>query len=317
MITEIKRRRNLNIFDYKELAKPLKMFCFDSLPEGNLYGLSHNLIRYTGNQKKRDSIASYIEHGLFLGSVIPEATFKYDLKRVLTFGRYRKEILSADMNLTKDIVEIGPYIHYCGSLLSDEDLSNLKDSLGKVLVVFPSHSIEGMTTSFDNESLINEINRIKVIQQIDTVIVCMYWKDILTSKINRSYENEGYKIVCSGHRNDIYFMNRLRSIIALSDYTMSNEVGTHLGYCIYMKKPHYVYEQKVDFEEDLNEILKTENMLEEEFNHQKKQLLTIASYFNVFGDFITEKQIEIVDYYWGLNNVKTQDEMKFLLKQNN
>lgn len=44
----------------------------------------------------------------------------------------------------------------------------------------------------------------------------------------------------AGHQLDINFLNRLKTIILLSDYTCSNSIGTHTGYCVYLGKPHLV-----------------------------------------------------------------------------
>ena len=52
-------------------------------------------------------------------------------------------------------------------------------------------------------------------------------------------------VVTAGYIMDPLFLSRLKSIIQLSDLTMSNNVGTHLGYCIYLNKPHWIVRQKI------------------------------------------------------------------------
>lgn len=45
-----------------------------------------------------------------------------------------------------------------------------------------------------------------------------------------------YEVVTAGHYYDYNFLPRLRSIIETSDITMSNNLGSHLGQCIYLNK---------------------------------------------------------------------------------
>ena len=36
-------------------------------------------------------------------------------------------------------------------------------------------------------------------------------------------------------------------MIKLADMTISNAVGTHIGYCIYLNRPHYIFSQSVNY----------------------------------------------------------------------
>ena len=104
--------------------------------------------------------------------------------------------------------------------------------LGRTLLVFPSHGIIGVTATFNNDEFIEEIERVR--KDFDTVLISLYWTVVLNPDLVASYEALGYKIVTSGHRFDLNFLSRQRSFIELADYTMSNNLGTHVGYCIHL-----------------------------------------------------------------------------------
>ena len=308
---EMIRRSLLDIFDYGAIAKPIKMLFIDKYPENNLYGMSYQMSLLKSNDALTNMDA-YIEHGLFLGHYVARCSYKYKTNNIITFGKYREDVLLSNQNIIdnkKNIIAIGPYIAYAKSLLKDEELLNLKEELGKTLVVFPTHSIENMTTDFDNNQLVHEIERLRIAYQFKTIIICLYWKDIIDKRdICNSYLRQNYKIVCAGHKNDIFFLNRLHSIIKLSDVTMSNEVGTHVGYCIYLHKPHYIFKQSIAFKEGFENVLRTENMDLDLYSDRKICQESIESLFITYSENITEKQKEIINYYWGTSKILDKEE---------
>ena len=301
-------RKDLNIFSYKEISKPLRMLFIDKYPENNLYGMSYIIKEFIGIESKYLFLNSYIEHGLFFGNYVAKYSYQYPVDKIISFGNYRKQILGSDINIIeskKEIRLIGPYIAYARPLLDSNELKSLKKTLGKTLLVFPSHSIDKMTTQFDNTDFTKEILRIKKNNDFKTVIISMYWKDICEkAELCRVYEDLGFKIVCSGHKNDIYFLSRQKSIIELSDITMSNEVGTHIGYCIFLEKPHYLYSQEISYKESLAEVIKAENINNDLMQSQLKDKFILGKAFSSYSEEINEEQKKIVDYYWGTSNIK-------------
>ena len=153
--------------------------------------------------------------------------------------------------------------------------------------------------------LCEEIRRIG--QDFDTVLISLYYADIGKAKL---YEQYGFKVVTSGHENDANFVPRQRTLIELADYTMSNSVGTQIGYCVYLNKPHYVYKQKVyqvkGFSSKMEEEQRTESVLQAEIQE-------IESVFSNDTDHITQEQRELVDKFWGVKYIKTPEELKGLL----
>ena len=309
-------RSLLDIFDYKELSKPVTDLYIDFIPENNFYGMSYMMKRIVGGSSRYLSIYGFFEHGLFFGNYIAQQSYKYGFNRLFTLGQFRKEVLSnSQFFKNKSIIEIGPYIAYARSLLTEEEFSKKKKELGKTLLVFPTHSSKGVTMSFDNDNLIVEIEKIKEKRQFNTVVVSLYYRDIYEKpELIHHYEQMGYKIVCSGDRSDIHFLDRQRTIIELADVTMSNEAGTHIGYCVFLNKPHYVFSQNILFKEDMSEVLRHEGMTDDVNKSQAEHRHYVESFFNEYSEFITEKQKEIVEYYWGISKIKSDMEIKELFK---
>ena len=79
---------------------------------------------------------------------------------------------------------------------------------------------------------------------------------------------------------------------------MSNKFGSHLGYCINLNKPHYLFSQThslVVGKEGDSQL----SIRESKEAQSKKEEKYFEEYFGSFQDTITPKQKEIVIYYFG------------------
>lgn len=294
----IEGRKKLSLFDYKALSKPLVAYPFYYILENNYYGHGRVLSRFF----KVDDYTR-IEHGSFLGGYVPNHNYLKTTRSIITFSDYRKK---CNISTKKQVTHIGSYINYAYSILSDEQIKIMKEELGRVLLVFPSHSIDSVHANFDIQSLIDFILIKKKQFKFDSVVVCLYWKDI-ELKMDRYYLECGFKIVTAGHTYDYYFLDRLKSIIELADYTMSNDVGTHVGYCIAMQKPHYIYATDVKYVADKNHVNSDRELGIRSLNQQEISAMQKKDIINKFSTWqcqITKEQTECVEYYWGKRYVK-------------
>ncbi|MCM1371293.1 MAG: O-antigen ligase family protein [Clostridium sp.] len=301
---EINNRKNLSIFEYKKLSEDLCESYKELSKDNNLYGIAKVLREYSDYKGMLDL---YIEHGAnFTTSVYPESAVN-GLDKILTLSNHRKEIIEEKNK--KKAIPIGPYIYYAKPLFDEKYFKKEKKKLGKVLLVFTSKSIPGVNHEFDHEMYIKEINRIRKKYAIDTVLVNIYYFDIQNG-MAEIYEKAGFKVVTAGHKYDENFTKRLKYIISLSDYTMSNNIGTHIGYCLSMDKPHYVYEQVVEIKgESFNQ-----EFYEERYLSYIKSDKEIRKEFNKFSNKITEAQLEIYEKYWGKSSLKSKSELYEILK---
>jgi hypothetical protein len=299
----IAERAQFDLFDFKQVSIPFERKKNTLQNELQLYGTAVGLCAYAKKKKIRGDIK--IEHGLFLGGFVLNSLLNRLLINVhVTFSDYRKEILVGKF-AAKRIEKIGPYIHYMRPYLNDAKHKDLKCKLGKTLLVFPSHTIPGVEQDFDSKCFIEEIISIRDQYSFDTVLICFYWNDIQNNFFQK-FEGFGFLFSCAGHRYDDNFLRRLRTLIELSDSTISNKMGTHLGYCIYLNKPHYIFLQEVQ--------IKSEKTLRSdvEINLTEMELNDFNQKFGFYSEQILEEQRKIANKYFGFDQIKSSDELRKL-----
>lgn len=300
-------RKKESIFQYQNLAKPIPYTPYFLFGDSNNYGLGYLFVCFINNNIDR---SIFVEHGYIYSSGVPsyfnESIY---LNKIITFGEPREYFLKQAG--FSHIIKVGPYIHYADSLLHEDELFSLKQNLGKVLLVFPSHSIDNKVSHFTLDKFIAYIDKLKLSGGFDTVMVCLYWKDIAIGR-GAFYEKRGYKVVTAGHIYDLYFLHRLRSIISLADMTLSNDIGTHTGYCIYLNKPHQIFKQEVlhDFEDSQDEYDFQQSLVGKE---------SMVGYYNIKEDIsdlfkeyrtnISDEQYSYISELFGFDYVMDKDQL--------
>ena len=287
--TAQEQRKCLSIFDYKKLVEPIPFYPLEFVKDSNFYGQNYWIKKYTG----LSHINASIEHGLYYGDYIPYASYCKTVTKILTFSSTREQVLK---KLNKPIITIGPYIHYVPYLLSEEEVLNIKRDYGKILLFFPKHTTKEGGEKFSIETIIDNLKNIKNQYGFHSVFVCMYYYDILHSDFASLYEQAGFKVVTAGHQLDLNFLPRLKSIISLADYTVSNTTGTHTGYCIYMGKVHSI----------INPI---------DYSDMPQDFVEITEAFLPFSSKIEKTQYDIVSKYWGFDLLKNPAELRTLLEK--
>lgn len=225
--------------------------------------------------------------GVYSDSEIDERFFNYKSLVVASEIRanaiieanYKKHSISK----LETICSVGPYINYVNTSISFNRILKIKKRLGSTVVVFPRHSHEKFTSAKSSDIFLETIDSLN--KKYQSVLVCMYWKDIKLKR-HKIFQDMGYKIVTAGHRADWNFINRLKTIITLADFSISDDVSTNLGFCINMGVPHKVV---------LTELEKIK------LNKEKREVYEV---FNSENKVITQDQIEMVNKYWGKEDIK-------------
>ncbi|MDR0680864.1 MAG: hypothetical protein LBG15_03275 [Dysgonamonadaceae bacterium] len=288
--------KNIDYFDYKTLANPrfITPKHFSSVCHYGNYKAIAKL-----KNSRFNFITEYLEHGISFYCRPEDVALegyanRLCLKRIYTFGNVRKSTLDAFYNmhnLRRKVIAIGPYIKGAEFFKTQKELDLLKQKYGKILLVFPSHSIKTIHAKYDEADLMKEIFRIE--NDFDMIFICLYWKDILDKQRLLSYEkyiSDKIKIVSAGHSSDPNFLSRLKDLIWLSDVTMSNNIGTHLGYSICMGKAHYLFNQTVEY------IVNGSSKI------NAKVYPDTPKFYDLFGNYpanITSEQKELIERYWG------------------
>ena len=297
-------RKDVGLFEYNRLSEIIDNPYI--INEIQFYGFYSVLAKYINKPKLKKLITN--EHGFIFSSYVSNNFFTKSI--VLTFSDYREKLLLKKYGNKLNVVKIGPYIHYADSILSCLQKEELKKELGKTLLVFPFHSIDGVLSSFDVSNFIEKIDEYKIINNFDNVLVCLYWKDIQIGRAEK-YLSKGYKVTTAGHIYDIYFLNRLRTIIELSDFVLSNELGTYIGYCLCLNKQIRLINQKSEFtfelgnEDHINRqsFLAVENHFSE-YNRLQDKLQEILSIDNK-----KQEDLQFINELFGLQYLKSPVEM--------
>lgn len=277
-------------------------YCFNSH-----YGVSKIIKEYAGIPIRK-RIRATIEHGLYLDTFF-EPDIKFSEKGIITFSNYRKKILS--YHTDKQVIPVGPYIHYA-DLIETEKLLRIKEKLGKIFLFFPSHSSgtknEAIRPKFSHMELLRYLKKIS--KGFDSVLVCFFWLDI-NSDIVSIYSGAGFQCVTAGHTCDWNFLKRLKSLIYIADVTGSNNIGTHIGYCIYMGKPHWLFSQEVKFDIPPKFYDREAKGMTAYYSSEAAKELKLL--FEEHTWMITDKQYDICNFLWGFDQVKTKQEMNSIL----
>lgn len=264
------------------------------------YGISFQLKRYSGFDENIILNNCSYEHGIYFSEFVCQVEVTHFVSHILTFSPYRENIIKKLTDISP--VAIGPYIAYAENYHSEKYIKKIKNKLGRVLVVMPSHSTQGIDVDYNIQGFIREIENAK--KQFDTIMVCMHIED-LRKGTWKFYKEKGYCIVSSGNICSPYFLNRMKYILSLADAVLVNTATTGIAYAMHMNLPVRLIRQQVTYNVNHNNngyVLEKENLFERLYDlFDQKEFVQ------------TEEQKEFGDYVFGLKNVKTKDEMKMLL----
>lgn len=304
--TEIEIRKNSGLFDFERLSQELPYSPEERVIDNNLYGYANYLKKFAGIHH---DLNAYMEHGLFLGRIVHKDQYHWHFPRIITMSEGRRDILKEKIP-KKESVAIGPYIHYAPSLYSAEEMKSLKKKLGKVLLVYPFHSMKNVKSSFNEYDLIDEIK--KVGKNFDSVLISLYYLDALDKNKQEAYSSEGFHLVSAGHKFDPNFVARQKAHIELADLTMSNGMGTQTGFCIYLNKPHYIFQQRINQKASSN--LENKRFKDSSADNDKDLVAYQRQYFSdLFGELrgdISQTQREKTAEFWGFDSIKTKEELR-------
>jgi len=259
----------------------------------HLYGIWHSMFKDI-TSKLIETPA--IEHGLFFFNNVYSDSLYTARASCLTFSDFRRDIIQ---NLQKILVfTVGPYIHYAENFYTIDRIEKEKIKNGKTLLVFPTHSTHISKSHVNTKLYCESIN--KIAKNYNTIFICTYWWNINDVLIKR-FETEGYNIVSAGYSLDVSFLSRLKTIFSLSDFVVGDSIGTHIGYSIHLKKPFSyldINSKVYPLKEGEIKFIEFRRNIEEDIK-------------NIFKDSknITPEQEDICNKYWGLDQVKTKEEL--------
>ena len=118
-----RKNKSCDIFNYNENIKNKRFFCYELYMGNFFYGTGYSLKMYSNYKKP---IKACIEHGIYFGDFInKDEVLRSGYSTVITFGDSRKDVILRHKN-DKNVICIGPYIHYVDSILEDSEIENIR-----------------------------------------------------------------------------------------------------------------------------------------------------------------------------------------------
>lgn len=284
-----------------------KMLLYNSCfaRESLLYGHIDSLYHYAGLGNYNPIYLPKVEHGV---NFTETSMARRDLRicpNLVFQGEYKKKMIHSLSPLTP-VFSVGPYIHYASHYYSKSLIEKIKKQYGKTLLVFPPHSYEKSSMDYDMKNFVDYVMK-KYGNSYKTILVSSYWLN-LNSPIYKMFTAKGAKVVSAGARFDPNFIRRLKTIISISDKVVCNDIGTHIGYSVYMGKPV--------------EIIKTKIEKKDATVFSSKETSTYSKNYELFYDAFGEHgshsenlQKELYIKFWGGNDIiRTPEEIVNIVK---
>lgn len=298
----------IDIFDYRRILNDKTSFSY-SRNTNNFYGLDSTLKRYSGYKK---GIYVATEHGVQIPKAenflcVSEYKNNYSSVLLTCAAKRAKSLLAYSDKL---IIPIGPYIQYAESIYDDEIIAQIKSNLGRTLLIFPQHSCEMGFAKCENKGFIEFVKKIKHEYSFDTVIVCIYFYDFIQG-LHIPYEREGWTIVSAGHRQNIHFLDNLKTFITIADHIIYQGYSSSVGYSLAMEKPVLTYPYRHKFTKKSREY--QEALLDRNENVTYDTKLGEDIYIELFSNYhntITNEQLKWAEECISLSIKKTPEEMK-------
>lgn len=276
--------------------------------EGLFYGNRNALFEYADiNSSKQRFIFPFIEHGADLREQINVDIYDRINHSFVFQSDYKNEIVRG-IRPYAPIYNVGPYIHYAKSYYNEDEILDIKRKLGKTVLLFPAHTFEGASVSYDREKFVDNVMN-KFMSLYDSIIVCVYWNDV-DDPIYEEFRKNGAHLVSAGFRGDFQFLSRLRSLIEIADVVASNLTGSYVGFARALNKPVYLFQEKAEFYSAKHQLLKKDE--------DKYQNLIDAIFYAHSSLTPDDKQLEmqkqIYEKYWGgAKFIKSKEDIRNII----
>ena len=251
------------------------------IPDNNFYSIKTVL-----QNLNISSDEVFCEHGLYFGDYFQERLKKSWIKSVVSFSDFRGEVICSN---NKNKILIGPYIHYVKPIEDhyfDEEY----------FLVMISHSTKGLKLK-ENYNLNNYVMSLEK---------KFGMKSLLLIHPNDLDQVKGYNLeyTTCGRMEDNYFLNRLKRLIQDSKFVVTDFIGTHIGYIIFLNRKIFAI-KKAFISEGTKENLKKEfgeRILTDLYISQIAKLEKEIKY-----DEFIESDIfhQLVAEYWGFEHIKS------------
>lgn len=265
--------------------------------ENTMYGHLLNFYEYAGLEFQETPFIC-VEHGVnFLMDDMPR--FKYEVSTVMLFqSNYKREMIHRTDPL-KPVFAVGPYVHYAKPYYDDEKLHKIKSKSGKTIVIYLGHTWEKTSVERDIYEYIKIIRRFQ--KEYDSIVFCLYWTDCRHELIDTLSKEDKVHFVSAGYRGDPLFLSRTRTIIEMADTIAGNDIGTYIGYALYLNKP-IVY---LDTADRVTSTVYSPNL---QIGEENKRRIV-----NAMKNDYQQLSEDLYNEFWGGDCIKTPEDMRSIL----
>lgn len=295
-----------SIMDYDAFRKKLKKLPIDTTEirykyvssESDLYGHFNALLSYSGLSNVQPT-GIFLEHGVnFSESMFPQVVI--DTNAVIICQSDYKRDMVLEKSEVKPVIAVGPYIHYASDYYTPKKFEEIKKKLGRVLLLYTSHTWEKSDIKRDFSAYSSILKKYE--KDYDTIMICVYWHDIDDPLYSYLRKCEKVKLVSAGFRTDKNFISRTKALISLSDKVVVTDIGTYVGYAIYLNKEI----EYVDCGDKLIDDSMSNDEMGEMVRNKNEVVKAILSK--------NKKAIQnIYNKYWGESEIKSKKEIKEII----
>lgn len=173
-------------------------------------------------------------------------------------------------------------------------------------IFFPTHSSHHITSIVDFEKLANGLQKLD--DKFKPVTICIYWRDYNLGH-HKIFEEKGFKVVSAGHMFDPLFLFRFYHLCSTHKYSASNEIGSHLFYSVKAGCSFF-------FTDYIQAVKKgSEIFLKRGTSTPDPTIVSnLVELFSTSWDRSTIEQVDTVDEFLGVKNLKTPDKLRAELR---
>ena len=281
-----------------DLARDRRLVTHELHIQNAYYGHATVLKTFAGIPQRR-SLKVAIEHAVAVVSEVWTVDAETAMPMFLCASEERARTYSALFPGT-EAVAVGPMIEYADTLRDP-------NPVGGRLVAFPAHSTHHIKAQWDPTFFVNQL--LDERNRWGEVVVCLYWRDILAG-LNEPFEAAGFRCVTAGHMYDTAFLPRLRTIIESAEAVITNEVGSHVLYSVYLQRPARIVPEDIDYVA-APEVLERDGATPQHW--QGETIRTIRELFEHDTYALTQQQTDFVGALTGRSSRRSRTDMKEIL----
>lgn len=276
--------------------------------ETTFYGHGSMLLRYADlDIRNMNIILPCVEHGISWYERPPMGLEEPSVHSFFFQGDYRRDV-THKVKPYAPVFEIGPFIHYAQSIYLEQEIETYKKNHGKTALIFPFHCYEQSEAEYDTKSFVKDI--MKAVKNYNNVLVSVYWNDVNTP-VYDMFRSEGATLVSAGFRGDRCFIDRLKTLILMSDATFGNGLGTHIGYSMYLNRPHYMISSDINLQEHAHNLAVEEENL---YAQTEKEFYRAFDAQCDYDSLEYERQKLFYKFWGGSKYVRSREEMALIIE---